>query len=66
MINTKQYLGDGAYYEFDGYGVELTTSNGIVTTNTLYLEPDVIAALVRLLSQDFNRDLLAAIVRGTP
>jgi len=66
MTDTKQYLGDGAYYEFDGYGVELTTSNGIDTTNTIYLEADVIAALVRLLSQDFNRELLAAIVRGEP
>lgn len=37
----KRYLGDGVYVEFDGFGITLTTSNGIVDTNTIYLEPEV-------------------------
>lgn len=42
----KIYLGDGAYAEFDGYNIILTTSNGIVNTNTIALEPDIFKALV--------------------
>lgn len=43
----KVYLGDGAYVSFDGWGLSLTTENGLSTTNEIYLEPDVYAALVR-------------------
>ena len=39
------YLGDGAYAEFDGYGVILTAENGIDVTNRIYLEPEVYQAL---------------------
>lgn len=48
-MNTKAYLGDGVYAEFDpleGGSVKLTTSDGIQTTNTIYLEREVIEALV--------------------
>jgi len=41
----KQCLGDGVYVDFDGYGLTLTTENGISVTNTIYLEPDVYSAL---------------------
>ncbi len=42
----KDYLGDGVYVEHDGYNIILTTErdNGI---ETIYLEPPVLAALVR-------------------
>lgn len=42
---TKTYLGDGAYAEFDGYSVKLSTENGVETTNEIYLEPEVWEAL---------------------
>lgn len=42
----KVYLGDGAYAKFDGFGIWLTTENGIEATNEIYLEPEVYAALV--------------------
>lgn len=42
----KQYLGDAVYVEHDGFGLTLTTENGIYATNTIYLQPDVYAALV--------------------
>ena len=43
----KQYLGDGAYVYFDGYALWLTAEDGIQVTNTICLEPEVYAALVR-------------------
>ena len=43
----KVYLGDGVYWLCDGYGFWLTTENGIETTNKIYLEPEVYAALER-------------------
>ena len=44
---TKAYVGDGVYVENDGYGLDLTTSDGVRTTNRIYLEPEVWRALVR-------------------
>lgn len=43
----KEYLGDAVYVDFDGYHVVLTTEDGICVTNTIALEPAVIAALTR-------------------
>lgn len=41
----KQYLGDSVYADFDGFGITLTTENGFGASNTIYLEPQVLAAL---------------------
>ena len=46
----KEYLGDGVYADFDGYHLVLTTENGIATTNTIYLEPEVTFALRRYIT----------------
>lgn len=43
----KEYLGDGVYAELEGGCLVLTTENGIETTNTIFLEPEVYAALVK-------------------
>lgn len=40
----KQYLGDGAYADFDGFQVVLTAENGIEATDTVCLEPAVLQA----------------------
>lgn len=45
MKTENSYLGDGAYVRFDGYGLVLTTSNGVDETNEIYLEPSVWFAL---------------------
>lgn len=37
------WVGDGVYVELDRGMVKLTTSNGISDTNTIFLEPEVIA-----------------------
>lgn len=44
---SKTYLGDGAYAEFDGYAIVLTTEDGIRATNRIVLEPEVWSALSR-------------------
>ena len=44
----KQYLGDSVYAEYDENGqIILTTENGLDVTNKIYLEPEVLQALVR-------------------
>lgn len=52
MIPVKSYLGDSVYAEFDGYGMTLTTENGLPDdpSNHIYLEADVIQALLILWS----------------
>jgi hypothetical protein len=51
MRRTKKYIGDSVYAEFDGCGgITLTTENiGAAPSNTIYLEPDVLMALNRLI-----------------
>ena len=41
------------FAEFDGYHVVLTTSDGTRDTNTIKLEPEVIAAL-----EDYAKDVM--------
>lgn len=42
----KSYLGDAVYVDADPVGLILTTEDGIRTTNTIVLEPEVFAAMV--------------------
>lgn len=50
-VETKEYLGDSVYVAFDGYGIVLTTENGLGASNTIVLEPDVIRALEKYISR---------------
>jgi hypothetical protein len=44
----KTYLGDSVYADFlDGFMICLTTENGLGPSNTIYLEPEVMLALIR-------------------
>lgn len=43
----KEYLGDGVYVDVERGMLKLTTENGIETTNTVYLEPEVFDSLVK-------------------
>lgn len=45
-----EYLGDGVYVD-DTFGVELYTSDGISKTNSIYLEPEVLKALINFLDR---------------
>lgn len=42
---SKSYIGDGVYVCVDKGMLCLTTENGVDTTNTIYLEPEVWHAL---------------------
>jgi hypothetical protein len=42
----KVYLGDSVYLEIDRDTIILTTENGCGPTNTIYLEADVLDALI--------------------
>lgn len=45
---TKTYLGDSVYVDFDpSGGVVLTTWNGYGDSNTIILEPEVLANLLQ-------------------
>lgn len=41
----KKYLGDGVYVEYTGEQIILSTSDGINTTNKIYLDVEVLSAL---------------------
>ena len=45
MTTDKQYLGDGVYAALGERQIVLTTEDGISATNTIYLDPDTLAAL---------------------
>ena len=51
MSVNKDYLGDSVYADFDGYGLMLTTENGLGASNTIVLEPAVIEALLRYIAR---------------
>tara|TARA_R110002096_G_C14661938_1_gene728389 strand:- start:7613 stop:7783 length:171 start_codon:yes stop_codon:yes gene_type:complete len=41
----KEHIGDGAYAEWNGYELILTTENGISVQNRVVLEPLVLKSL---------------------
>jgi hypothetical protein len=55
--NSKTYLGDGAYAEYDGYGIKLTTEDGISVQNTIYMEPSLITALINFVKRIENGEV---------
>lgn len=50
----KVYLGDGVYIRHDGSGFILTTEDGVITGNTIYLEPLVVVNLLKYLKEMSN------------
>lgn len=51
----KTYIGDGVYAEKNAFHqVVLTTEDGVCATNTIYLEPEVVEALVCWLRREFT------------
>jgi hypothetical protein len=48
MQTSKDYLGDAVYVEMSENGmIKLTTSNGLQTLDTIFLEPAVFHSLIR-------------------
>lgn len=42
-----EYLGDGVYAVYGGYGIELRANHHLTPTDTVFLEPEVFEALVK-------------------
>ena len=55
MNETKTYLGDAVYVEVEDNMFKLTTGNGIITTNTICLEPEVYDAFKRYAENAFKK-----------
>ena len=47
----KEYLGDGVYLSVDCGMIKLTAENGIIATDTIYLEPFVYESLQRIVQR---------------
>ena len=45
--NPEDYIGDGVYVEFDGFGVWVKANDHKNPTDKVYLEPEVFAKLLR-------------------
>lgn len=50
----KEYIGDGCYLTFDGYGFILTTENGVETTNLVYLDPETLRNLFSFIKDIYS------------
>ena len=55
-MTKKEYLGDGAYVEYDGWNIILSTSNGIEETNRVYLEPPCLERFLQFLEEIKNNE----------
>ena len=51
----KVYLGDGAFADFDGYNITLTTEDGIRVTNRIVLEPELALRLRAFIRKQFPK-----------
>ena len=51
MKEQEDYLGDGVYVIFDGYGIQLRANDARHPTDTIYLEPEVLEALNRFIDR---------------
>lgn len=45
-LRDKVYLGDSVYAQYDGYHILLTTENGLGASNEIFIEPNVLKALL--------------------
>ena len=43
--NTQDYIGDGVYVKYDGWGIWLKANDPGQPTDEIYLEPDMLARL---------------------
>ena len=49
MRTNKQFLGDGVFASWDGFHIVLTAENGVVTTDTIYLDGPTFRSLTHRL-----------------
>ena len=46
----SEYLGDGVYASYDGFGIWLTAEDGVEATDAIYFEPQILKSLQRFLA----------------
>lgn len=51
---SKTYIGDSVYCEFDGFQIRLTTENGYGPSNEIFLEDQVVNALLRQIEKYYG------------
>lgn len=51
MSELKEYIGDGAYVDFNGHDIRIYTSDGVTETNEIFLERFVYEALKRFIDR---------------
>lgn len=61
---SKEYLGDGAYAEFDGHGINLTTEDGVSVQNRVYMESEVVVSFLRFSAKHLDVDKLIAVLES--
>lgn len=66
MENKTEYLGDGLYAVFDGYGIQLRANDRERPTDTVYLEPAVLSALKRFADQCYTQPNQSRTTRRWP
>ena len=47
----KEYIGEGAYLHFDGYGFELRANHHETPTDRVYIEGDYALRLIQLIQE---------------
>jgi len=56
MEQLKDYLGDGVYAIFDGYGIWLHANDHECPTDKVYLEPSVLEVLNRFSAKCYRKE----------
>lgn len=56
MDDKKDYIGDGVYVEYDGYGITLKANSPDAPTDTIYLEPFVLTNLQNFVQRVYGKD----------
>jgi hypothetical protein len=52
----KDYIGDGVYVEYDGYGITLKANSPDAPTDTIYLEPSVMVNLQNFVQRVYGKE----------
>ena len=50
-MNEQDYLGDGVYVKYDGFGIWVMANHHEYPTDKVYFEPAVIGAFIRFLNK---------------
>lgn len=52
--NNKDYIGDGVYVEFDGFGIKVMANSPDNPTDTIYFEPDVSSKFIDFIKRVYH------------